>query len=136
MYFITCCTHRRQRLLANSTVHTSFVRFAQRAYNQHGISIGRYVIMPDHLHFFVTPGENTDLAPWIGTLKRVVGQAVNLHGSAKPIWQRGFFDHVMRTAESYGQKWQYVSENPIRAGLVRPAEKWPYAGEIVALCYD
>lgn len=48
-----------------------------------------------------------------------------------PVWQRGFFDHVLRSDESYAQKWDYVRENPVRAGLVKRAEDWPYAGEIV-----
>ena len=47
-----------------------------------------------------------------------------------PHWQKGFFDHGIRAEESYEQKWVYVRDNPVRAGLVRSAEDWPYAGEI------
>jgi hypothetical protein len=43
----------------------------------------------------------------------------------------GFFDHVLRSNESYAQKWTYVRENPLRAGLAKSAEQWPYQGEIV-----
>ena len=39
-----------------------------------------------------------------------------------PHWQKGFFDHVIRSEESYEQKWVYVRDNPVRAGLVRSAE--------------
>ena len=53
--------------------------------------------------------------------------------TARLIWQRGFFDHLLRSAESYGQKWNYVRENPVRAGLVAQPEDWPYAGEIVRI---
>ena len=53
----------------------------------------------------------------------------------KPRWQKGFFDHVIRSEESYAQKWVYVRDNPVRAGLVRSAEDWPYAGEIAQLPY-
>jgi len=51
--------------------------------------------------------------------------------SKKPLWQPGFFDHVLRNDESYGQKWNYVRENPVRADLVTDADEWPYQGEIV-----
>jgi putative transposase len=47
-----------------------------------------------------------------------------------PIWQRGFFDHVLRNEESYAQKWEYVRDNPVRVGFVSNADDWPYAGEI------
>jgi putative transposase len=50
-----------------------------------------------------------------------------------PIWQRGFFDHVLRNDENYGQKWNYIRENPVRAGLVNNAEDWPYSGELVVI---
>jgi putative transposase len=69
----------------------------------------------------------------MGSLKRVLSKVVKPVDSADPVWQRGFFDHVMRSAESYSQKWDYVRENPVRAGLVRDADEWPYSGEIVPL---
>jgi hypothetical protein len=34
------------------------------------------------------------------------------------LWQEEFFDHLLRPAESYSQKWDYVKENSARAGLV------------------
>jgi hypothetical protein len=39
----------------------------------------------------------------------------------------------LRGEESYGQKWNYVRESPVRAGLVMRAEDWPYSGEIVVI---
>lgn len=47
-----------------------------------------------------------------------------------PYWQERFFDHVMRSRESYEQKWLYVRDNPVRAGLVGNWSDWPYQGEI------
>ena len=47
------------------------------------------------------------------------------------VWQEGFFDHILRSDESYSQKWNYVRENPVRAGFVTSTEEWPYQGEIV-----
>jgi len=48
----------------------------------------------------------------------------------RPLWQSEFFDHVIRSADSYTEKWNYVRENPVRAGLVATANTWPYSGEI------
>ena len=43
---------------------------------------------------------------------------VRERGVTPPHWQKGFFDHVLRSQESAGEKWKYVRENPVRAGLV------------------
>jgi putative transposase len=53
LYFITCCSFQRQSVLANEPIIASFNEFAERAYSESGIAVGRYVIMPDHIHLFV-----------------------------------------------------------------------------------
>jgi hypothetical protein len=49
------------------------------------------------------------------------------------LWQPGFFDHVLHSDESYGKTWNYVRQNPVRAGLVQTADDWPYQAEIVVI---
>ena len=51
-------------------------------------------------------------------------------GEQSPLWQAEFFDHLLRSHESWTEKWTYVHENPVRAGLVARAEDWPYSGSI------
>ncbi len=50
-------------------------------------------------------------------------------------WQKGLFDHILRSAESCEEKWHYVRENPVRANLVSNWEDWPYRGEPERLEY-
>ena len=80
--------------------------------------------MPDHLHLFVREDVEFNLGLWIRGLKRAIAGDGNF-------WQPGFFDHILRSDESYGRKWQYVRDNPVRAGLVGDPNEWPYHGEIV-----
>jgi hypothetical protein len=68
-------------------------------------------------------------------LKNTISKALRENGVAPPHWQKTFFDHLLRSSESYSEKWNYVRENPVRAGLVASAEDWPYVGEIFALEY-
>ena len=49
------------------------------------------------------------------------------------LWQPGFFDRILRSQESYAEKWNYVREKPVRAGLVQTAHDWPYQGEIAVI---
>jgi REP element-mobilizing transposase RayT len=133
VYFVTFCTHRRRPLLANPELHAALVAFSKRAYLEHNVAVGRYVILPDHIHLFVSGDRGFDLGRWIGLLKQVLAKCVVRRSDSGPVWQRGFFDHVLRAAESYSQKWEYVRDNPVRAKLVCEADAWPYAGEIVII---
>jgi len=51
------------------------------------------------------------------------------------LWQRHFWDTQLRRGESYGEKWQYVLENPVRAGFVKQSQDWPYQGELNTLTW-
>ena len=133
-YFITFNTRNRDRLLDNETVHDAFLEFCVRAQDEHGVAVGRYVLMPDHVHLFLALPENgIRLTRWVQSLKNVVGKTLGNRGIEYPYWQEGFFDHVLRSGESYGQKWEYVRQNPVRAGLCRTPEEWPWQGEIVRM---
>ncbi len=135
-YFVTFNTHARLPLLAHAEIHETFCSFCLRA-EEHNVAVGRYVIMPDHVHLFVVlPQEGMTFPKWIGTLRTVLGKSLLRLGFQKPHWQEGFFDHVLRSSESYSQKWEYVRMNPVRAGLCKAPEDWPYQGEIVSLGFD
>jgi putative transposase len=68
-------------------------------------------------------------------LKNTLSKALRLDGIAAPHWQNDFFDHVLRSQELYEEKWHYVRENPVRAGLVKQWQDWPFGGEIFDLEY-
>ena len=119
-------------MLATNSVHAAFREFANRAYVERNIVVGRYVIMPDHLHLFVCGPHEFELGHWVGVLKQYLAKRVD-RGTAPPVWQGGFFDHLLRSDESYEQKWNYVRENPVRAGFIKNSEDWPYAGEIIMI---
>lgn len=41
-------------------------------------------------------------------------------------WQEGCFDRLLRSDESLSEKWEYLRQNPVRAGLVHKPGDWPY----------
>lgn len=90
--------------------------------------------MPDHLHLFAGFADGSPkLSDWVSALKRTLSAALPYAQFPAPHWQKGFFDHVLPSNESYAAKWEYVRLNPVLAGLVMRAEDWPYQGEIHVL---
>ena len=135
-YFVTFNTAKRARLLTHPEIHHAFRVFCRRAHEQHDVAVGRYALMPDHAHLFVAfPPTGITLSKWIQALRSVLGKELLRVGFQKPHWQEGFFDHLLRSSESYAEKWEYVRMNSVRAGLCRKPEDWPYQGEIVRIEY-
>jgi putative transposase len=136
LYFVTICVRRRLPILATDAVHSAFQDFAMRGFDKKQIAIGRYVVMPDHLHLFVSGPREFRLEQWGRMLKLALGRATRMGRALRTsastsravsnLWERGFFDHAIRNAESYAQKWEYVRQNPVR-------QDWPYQGEIVEI---
>ena len=89
--------------------------------------------MPDHVHFFVSGHEEFVLSRWVGALKQALARANGRSKSNGQIWQEGFFDHILRNDESMSEKWEYIRQNPVRAGLVSDSEDWPFQGEILPM---
>jgi REP element-mobilizing transposase RayT len=136
------CTKNRRSVLARDEASEILIREWNAAQKRHGWAVGRYVIMPDHVHFFCRPEPGArKLSEFIGAWKSWTSRRINALGgprsataaTAAALWQREFFDHVLRSTESYSEKWNYVFDNPVRAGLVSTAQEWKYAGEIETL---
>jgi len=132
LFFITFCTLHRGRIKPLDLAHEAFRTYALRGRDEFNIAVGRYVVLPDHIHLFVRGGPDFEIAKWINGLKRTISVVLERKTGA-PLWQPGFFDHVMRNDESYAQKWEYVRHNPVRHGLVTESDDWPYQGEIVRI---
>jgi len=133
IYFLTTCTLGRRPILDCEPMHDAFRTFCLNS-PQHSAWVGRYVLMPNHLHLFVSV-EEISLSNWVKSLKNTLSKTLRTLGCDAPHWQKGFFDHLLRSGESYSQKWDYVRKNPVRVGLVAIPEDWPYAGEIHDLEY-
>ena len=130
IYFLTVCTAHRAKLLANTETHEQFLAFCHRSPELAGVWVGRYVLMPDHLHVFVSCEGSGALSHWVSSLKKFLAVHWRKQGGVAPFWQESFFDHRLRNDESYQEKWMYVFENPVRAGLTKEASRWVFAGEV------
>jgi REP element-mobilizing transposase RayT len=130
VYFITCCTVDRRAILHRAAFQQAFEDFCRRAVD-YGVHVGRFVIMPDHVHLFAAlRDEACSLSIWVKSLKNTLSKSLREMGTPGPHWQKGFFDHLLRSHDSYDQKWEYVIANPVRAGLVSRSVDWPFQGVI------
>ena len=153
------CVDGRTRILDNDPTFERLVAFLLDSPTRYQWFGRRFVVMPDHIHLIAHQGHDAiRLGQWIKALKAVVGGLrpreerpvrapglqdatdvgrVSSHGDHEFTrvqrawrWQDGYHDHKFRTPESESRKWEYVCLNPVRAGLVKRPEEWPFGGEI------
>ena len=132
-YFVTVCTHDRAQLFAletssdagsapqNRAIHA---RIAEIPDKFGGVTVEKYVIMPDHVHMIVTISgmSAANVLPEIMRFFKTAttndyiravraGQAPPFDGR---LWQRSYYDHVIRGREDHDEIWEYIENNPAK----------------------
>ena len=130
IYFVTICSFQRRPILTTSSMIREIEPCFKNSLKHSGWAIGKYVIMPDHIHFFCQDRENRkSLSDFVRDIKKWLSKRAHVNGFEGDIWQKEFFDRVLRSSESHKEKWEYVRLNPLRAGLCAESEEWPFQGE-------
>ena len=128
---VTICTRNRGDWLACDKVHETLVEMWKQALAWRA---GKYVIMPDHIHLFAAfTGSDITIDAWVKYWKSIFSKR---HGVPEHEWQSGSWHHRLRSGESYAEKWEYVRNNPVRHGLVKTPEEWPFQGEIFSISWE
>lgn len=86
-----------------------------------------YVVMPNHLHWFFSPG-NRSMSQAVRGFKRFTGRECNvvLRREGKRFWEVEWFDHWSRGSRESERIVSYIRSNPVKAGLVKRPEDWPH----------
>ena len=135
--FVTVVTHRRAALLANPVAFGELTTSWRRSAEIDGWFVGDYLIMPDHVHLFARSAFDAKvLSTWIGSWKSISARRLKPTLRWKDhLWQDDYFDRFLRSGESYSEKWTYVANNPVRKGLCRRVEDWPWKGRLYDLTF-
>ncbi len=131
-YFITICTKNREHYFWN-TVGASIARLEKTPLSSYGIivddaikaipqiysqvTVDYYTIMPNHIHLLIQLyNQDEDGRPVVApTISRIVAQMKGYVTKriGKPIWQKLFYDHIIRNKKDYEEISKYIYENPI-----------------------
>jgi REP-associated tyrosine transposase len=89
------------------------------------------VVMPDHVHLVLTARSDSDgpfsIPEIMQAIKSTSAHRTNkVLGRSGPVWQEESFDHVPRSSEKLESQILYIINNPVRAGLVRTPEDYPW----------
>ena len=131
VYFVTACCYHRQSIFIDDNAMRMAVACLHRCEDRHGWDIPQACFMPDHVHLFAAPMRHREES--LADLMRAWKSCVTLRLKRGQIWQTSFFDHLLRSDESAEQKWEYVRQNPVRAGLCERPEDYVWCGTPVEI---
>ena len=126
-YSITVNTiARRPAFSTSATVHECLDALVE-ACAKHAFAVHAYCFMPDHLHLLIEGSESSSLASMMKRFKQVSSYR-HKKRTGSSLWQRSYFDHILRQEEDRNIIAEYVWNNPVQAGLVANRESYPFSG--------
>ncbi len=121
-YFITICVKNRRRILCDIVGDDAHIvpkkyGLIVEKYIRNVPEIEKYVIMPDHIHMIIRIDNG---AMWaspptkkiediVRSLKTLITKEIG-----ESIFQRSYYDHIIRNENDYKETWGYIENNPIK----------------------
>ena len=131
-YFVTICCYKRKPFFRDADrAHRLLERLRVLA-GQHSFRVHAYCIMPDHFHLLVEGSQaESNLLRFINQLKQESAHQEKSR-SRFQLWQRYFYDHILRPRDSMEAVAWYIWLNPVRKGLCAEPEDYPLSGSFTA----
>ena len=120
--FTTVCVNHREKLLGSIPVPQTETDIPKMEFSPIGLLVDRftvtvpgidkYVIMPNHVHMIVFVPEGKHISTVIRSWKTLITKELGYS-----IWQRTYYDHVIRDEQDYLTKCNYIENNPVKWSL-------------------
>ena len=128
-YHITSRINRQEHIFLPKEVKDMFLKVVRRAKLKYSFSIKNFCIMNNHVHFILTPLKNdslSDIMRWIlGVFAQSYNKKYNLKGH---VWYDRFKSKVIESFRQFINTFLYISNNPVKAGIVNKALDYQYSG--------
>ncbi len=140
-YFFTLVTYRRRPLLTSNAARDCLKRSIRKVQQSQPFDLPAICFMPDHLHcIMVLPENDADYPGRWNAIKGLFSKGLRKNGvqvapvsGGRPekggigIWQRRYWEHLIRDDEDYRRHLDYIHFNPVKHGLVQAPLDWPWS---------
>ncbi len=128
LYFITLCCESRRRVFSESKNAQRLIDQLKRTAEKCGYAVHAFCVMPDHFHALVEGiAPDSDLLLLVSIFKRATSLEYS-EGSGAPLWQKKFYDHILRPKDSPEAVAWYIWMNPVRKGLCGHPTQYQFSG--------
>jgi REP element-mobilizing transposase RayT len=122
VYHITIGTEGKKEFFTNPSLNQKIIKILKDAVDLYGYKILSYCLMPDHLHVLLQGGNSPrSLNNFVRGFKSFVTKS-----TGSKMWQKGFYEHILRNEENVKDVGIYILNNPVRKGLVNESNDYPW----------
>jgi putative transposase len=131
VYFFTLVTHERRPLLCEEKALVRLKAAFRYSIKKYPFRINGLVILPDHIHsIWQLPEHDHDFSIRWNMIKRYfsIGMTGDTnHRREKNIWQKRFWEHLIRDEEDFQRCFDYIHYNPVKHGYVNRPSDWAFS---------
>jgi putative transposase len=128
-YFVTAATRDRYAAFVEVDVVSMCLQILEDAALKCGFSLLAFCFMPNHFHLLVEGSDDSDLAKFMKSFKQRSSHAYR-QMTGQTLWQKSYYDHIIRNEDDKRESFLYILQNPLRAGLVENIEDYPFLGGV------
>jgi len=127
-FFVTTCCDARRPFFRSEALANWFVDLLRSETTEFSFSVHAYCVMPDHVHLLLEGLQpSCDLVQFVKMLKQKSGFA-HSKNTGERLWQRFFYDHILRPGDHPVAVAWYIWLNPVRAGLCAAPQDYQFSG--------
>ena len=153
VYFITTKTFKNQKIFDNSLICELLIKVLVDCRLKYKFKLYGYVIIPDHVHLLIMPAEKMNISEAIHRIKgnfayqylitrnhkgsatrwgenvdsNRVADPLWVGGLINPIWQKSFYDHIIRNDLDFEEKLNYIHGNPVKHNITDSLDNYPWS---------
>lgn len=136
-YFVTASTFGKKALFQTERTARLLLDVLSHYRAQQKFFLHEFVLMPDHFHLLITPGEGMTLERAMQLIKGGFSHRARKElGMSSEVWQTSFFDRRLRDAAEYAKFRDYIHQNPVARHLCARAEDYPYGSATTGIPLD
>ncbi len=128
-YHVVAKTNRGEFILKSDEMKEMFLRILEKAKWKYDFKLKHFCIMSNHVHLVIEPGQGTSLSKLMQWILAVFAIRFNkMHGQKGHVWYDRFKSKIIGSFRHLIHAFQYISNNPVKAGICTDAWNYAYGG--------
>ncbi len=130
VYFVTLVIKDRRKVFVNKELASKTIDCLVDLRKKMKFNLYCYCLMPDHFHGLIGIGDSgKSLGEICGSFKSI-STRISWEWFEGKLWQRQFYDHIIRNEDDFFDCVRYIKQNPVKAGLVENLEDWSFTSRV------